>query len=315
MNPALARKLFFQAQSARLSRCFAPGMSCQNPGIKAHSIQNSRVLDLLEVGGHVFVPSIKLDKANNSAMYWDRVGRNLATTFEGLCSTHDMAIFLPIDTRLFSSNDSEQLFLFAYRAVIQELHASMQAAQVMQTGYVARVQEGLDGGNEPNAAGMAAVVQMTNAHSTFLYKSRLDAALKEESWNFMEHRVVIFNDQAPAFAASVLFDLDNRPLDDESPRVAMTVFPISLIQTVLLASYTPEDRVAVVEYLNPFLEADGFYQKYLLSRTLLMHAQNFVVSPVVFNAWSESKKQAILDFLFETVRFNTYRENEDLYLF
>jgi hypothetical protein len=72
------------------------------------------------------------------------VGRNFATTFEGFCSNHDAILFRPIETQIFDLANDEQLFLYAYRAIVRELHASMEAAIKLQFGYQGRVEAGLD---------------------------------------------------------------------------------------------------------------------------------------------------------------------------
>jgi hypothetical protein len=54
--------------------------------------------------------------------------------------------------------------------------------------------------------------------------------------------------------------------------------------------------VAIREYIRDILESDGACKKYLLSRMLLTHAENFVIAPPTFDNWSDEKRDAILDF-------------------
>jgi hypothetical protein len=218
------------------------------------------------------------------------VGRNFATTFEGFCSNHDAILFRPIETQIFDLANDEQLFLYAYRAIVRELHASMEAAIKLQFGYQGRVEAGLDTGTEPEEAGLRAVDQMLVAHSTFEYKVELDRALTAARHDALIHKIVQLDDQAPVLAVSALFDLNNRPNDEEPPRIALNVFPISDKQTVVVFSFTHRDAPAVKDYLHDVLRASGAYQKYLISRMVLMHAENFIVAPSLFDTWSPEKK-------------------------
>lgn len=69
------------------------------------------------------------------------------------------------------------------------------------------------------------------------------------------------------------------------------------------------------EYIHDLLENAGTYQKYLLSRTLLLHAENFVVAPSIFDTWSQEKRDAILNFFLKTLRFGSSDQSEHFYLF
>jgi hypothetical protein len=81
-----------------LSKCLDPTMICTKEGIRAHSVQNATALGLLEEGGHV--TTIKqMVKTGEPQISFERVGRNQASTFTGLCSHHDTEIFKPIDTK------------------------------------------------------------------------------------------------------------------------------------------------------------------------------------------------------------------------
>ena len=91
-------------------------MNCNQEPIRAHSIQNSGVIDLIALGGHVvaFRPSYS---SEGLEVEFKLVGRNHASTFTGLCNEHDTKLFLPLDTKPLDVTDREQLFLLAYRSV------------------------------------------------------------------------------------------------------------------------------------------------------------------------------------------------------
>jgi hypothetical protein len=289
--------MLFSSLAARINRCLEPTHSCTNSAIRAHSVQNAAVMDLLHRNGHVKSLTANRRNSDRFELIWSDIGRNLATTFEGFCSGHDAALFAPIDTRPFDPTDREQLFLYAYRAVARELHQLMEASVRTQSMYQQRIEAGIDRGNQPELAGMMAVEHMMTAHSTFVYKTRLDEALLNHNFKMLNHEIVRLVPQAPAIAASVFLDLDTRRYQDEPPRTALNIFPISCDETIAIYSFIDADAEPVREYLSDIRATEGAYQKYLISRLLLLHAENFVVSPVLFDTWSDAKLYAIRDFL------------------
>src|SRR5688572_1590589 len=135
---------FLRIDKAQFSRCLEPSLQCSERAIRAHSVQNSGVLDQLARDGHVvrFVRSVSLDEGPK--IQFGLVGRNQATTFLGLCGRHDGLIFAPIEKGELALENEEHLFLLAYRAAYRELHATMEGAAKAQDGYLERVERGLD---------------------------------------------------------------------------------------------------------------------------------------------------------------------------
>lgn len=113
----------------------------------------------------------------------------------------------------------------------------MEAAIRVQSTYQKRIEAGIDTGDQPEAAGMMAGERMFHAHSTYVYKSELDGALVNEQYELLTHKVIPFTAQPPAVAASVFFDLDTRPNDEEAPKVALNIFPTSKDEAIAVFSY------------------------------------------------------------------------------
>ncbi|KKM07878.1 hypothetical protein LCGC14_1729540, partial [marine sediment metagenome] len=111
-------KIFNQINS-KFHRCFWPKESCSETAIRAHSIQNSGVLDLLCEDDHVIMPKGGVNINTGPFLKFEEVGRNKATTFTGLCDKHDSQLFEPIDKNRFDSKNKEHLFLLAYRSVLR----------------------------------------------------------------------------------------------------------------------------------------------------------------------------------------------------
>ncbi len=83
--------------------------------INAHSLQNAKVINVIGDNGNV----VWMNKATGE-LDGSIEGRSRASTFRGMCKTHD-AVFNPIEVEEFTGT-AEQYFLFAYRASLYTMH-------------------------------------------------------------------------------------------------------------------------------------------------------------------------------------------------
>lgn len=305
----------FQTFNLRFGKCLEPTMSCEKTAIRAHSIQNSNVIDLLEVNNHVV--ALRPDISDGQAtVEFKLVGRNQASTFTGLCSHHDHTIFAPIDSRPLGLKNKQQLFLLAYRSITRELHATMEAAIKIQTAYQSRVQRGLDPKDEPSESGLFAVGQMILSHSTWQYRyENFDKSLLEGKFESIQHDIFEL-DQRPTIAVSALFSLDEVETKDDVVRVILNVLPIDDERTVVVFSYTGDDRRLARPSLERIFAASGQYQKYELSKLIISSAENFLICPSHFDLWPNQKREKIKECFTSTAMARTrITEHPDLMLF
>jgi hypothetical protein len=82
-NIALGK--LFDLRKQGYSRCLHLSMDCQKTAIRARSIQNGKVLDLLQRENHVIFPKHKIVEGKPTAEF-ELIGRNQASTFTGLCA-------------------------------------------------------------------------------------------------------------------------------------------------------------------------------------------------------------------------------------
>lgn len=312
---AAAKKDYFDLLKVRYKKCLEPTGACEAEAINAHSIQNARVFDVLAQDGHLLKSGLKHSDMLPTVQL-ERMGRNKASTFKGLCAEHDQAVFRPIDTQAFDAADVQHLFLLAYRSVLYELHADLQAAVKLQLGFQAAVARGAVRGEIPTPQGMLATSWLCNAIDCHDYKRKFDHAYLASAFDAVEHQVLHFSGLPPTVAASTLFSLDDIewPPDDVA-RVALNVFPDE-DGTVAIFSYLREERPYAMQYLGRLLEAKDDYQRYLMSKLVLRHCENFVISPAYYDTWPGAKREAVQDFFKRTLLNNDHEyEDEHLYLF
>lgn len=301
----------FRLRGSEFAKCWWPAEQCPNPAIRAHSVQNAVALDLLSEEGHVIAPVLRLSVETGPDISLERVGRNRATTFLGLCSNHDEQLFAPIEKSALNVHNPTHQFLLAYRAAYYETHATAAAAVVLQSGYRKSTDLGINPRDEPSRAGMAAVERMVMAYETWKYKSILDEAYLEDRFDALEHDLITLRVSRPTLAASVLFSLDDVVRDDDVVRVCLTIIPVEPTVTYALLSYLPEDAGLARASLARVLESEGLYQRYELSRRILNHGQNFVLAPSFVGSWSAARLETITDLFKRTVFHNDF-EFDDL---
>ena len=93
---------------ARIKQCLHPNKDeCDGKIIKAHAIQNNRILNKISDNGIV----ITMDGVSNLIFQSsDKKGRKIATTFTGFCSYHDKTLFQDVEDKDFVGT-KKQIFL------------------------------------------------------------------------------------------------------------------------------------------------------------------------------------------------------------
>ncbi len=307
---------FSQINASSFGRCLYPPMSCKDEPIRAHTIQNGRVLEIIAKNGHVIGLVRRINKEKGPVIEFKPVSRNEASTFTGLCSTHDQNTFNPIDNKWLNPDNTEQLFLLAYRAVLRELHATMEGAMKVQASYQKRVKLGLSQKDQPSHEGMQAIERFMVAYETHQYKSLFDQALLNRDYSNIEHKVFILPNQRPTVAASSLFSLNKLKIENDVVRVCLNIVPVRNKTTIVVFSYHKKDSELAKGELNYIFSSQEHYQKYEISRALLNYCENFFIEPGYFKEWSEEKKNEIREYYVKTILHNNLEyNNENLYLF
>ena len=115
-------------KDSRIKECFHfEKKLCSDKIISAHSIQNNKVLNLLEseVNGNLKVLSFLYLKHNKfgKATSLKPIGKKSASTFFGFCNYHDTNIFKEIENNEIDLNNDKHCFLLSYRAFAKDYHA------------------------------------------------------------------------------------------------------------------------------------------------------------------------------------------------
>jgi hypothetical protein len=309
------KRRVFELQKLSAQRCLEPSGGCFLAPIRAHSIQNANILDRLCSDGHVIMPKLKEQSAGKIGVCFDSIGRNQATTFTGLCSKHDQAIFDPIDKGPIDAPTDEHLFLFAYRSVLRELHAALGGAIKIQLGFQEKVELGLVRGDVPTRDGVRAVEHLMNAYESYLYKREYDAAYSAKDFGRIEHVRLFEQGRLPTLAVSALFSLDSIVVGNDVARVALNVYP-SGDGVMVVFSFLRNHAQYICPFLEPFQASSGDQLLKMVSVRVLNSCENFVIAPRFWNGLDNSKKMAIRDFYVSSLLTDVSDlENYDFTLF
>lgn len=295
--------------------CLWPASECAQNAIRAHSVQNSRVLDLLADQGHVIMPRLNFRKGAPPQFVFEQVGRNQATTFTGLCAEHDQLLFAPIDTEPLDPDDLQQLFLLAYRSLLKEVHATRKIAIDHQLGYQKGIEKGLYPADAPCVPGMLAIEKGMSGFLVEEVKERYDEAYLSENWKRIGHHLIRL-DVPPVLAASSFFSTDRWAESTDAPAfVALNIIPGDT-HTFAIFSYLGEQGAQMREAFDRICVGSGDFQMYELCRVLLRKCENFVLSPQHYRRFGSEQRTLIREY-FErnTCGHEYYEEHPSLNLF
>ncbi len=302
MNKEL-KNFIYKVNTKDYRRCLFPGGNCQEKTSNAHSIQNSRIFDLLEKDKHLV--GFKIVPKSKTGPYLDfdeKISKNKASTFQGLCNNHDTEIFLEIENQsLDLKNNSKQLFLFAYRAVLKEMHSVMISTLKTQSTFQKQVELGLLPKNKPSNFGIWAGGWVSNAYMMHLYKKKYDQVYLNETYKDISHDLIILESQAPTIAVNSLFSLDHITIRDDVPRVAINIFPCNESETAVLFSYLNYEASLIRDELKEIFFARPLMKRRLLSKLVLRNCENFFLAPDYFESWSNKKKELVKKYFNETI--------------
>ena len=307
---------FFQTMKIRFEKCLEPTLSCNKPAIRAHSVQNATALELIAEENHVYELRVRIRNGQPHCAF-EKIGRNHASTFSGLCAYHDTEIFKPIDTKPLSLDDREQLFLIAYRSVTRELHTVMEAAMRLQATLEHQIAAGVVPRDSSSSAMWEATGHMVKAWG--MWKHRLefyDRPFVSGRFDNVRHSAFTIESRKPILASSSFFSVDDKVWGERFAGVTLNVIPTAATQSTVIVSYPREQSSKARRYIAPIFGKGGEERLYALSQMLIDRAENFFVSPSHVDNWTVEKRRSIEDaFVGTVIHRQTAKSSSDLMLF
>jgi hypothetical protein len=286
---------FVTAQKEDYARCLPPCMDCEEEPIRAHSIQNAGVLDLVQTDGHVLMPRYKL-VGGELKLEFAKVGRNDATTFTGLCAKHDAELFKEIDTKPLDVDNCVQRRQLAYRSVMKEMHTELANAERAWATHTQICES--EGEADPKETVTTAYLHYVEfnkkAQEVYSYRRKhFDTPAEEGKTPNLRHLIIEMDNQKPVLAASSLFST-GFTADGEMIGPTLNIVPLNATKTVAIISYPAEQQVAVKASLAKVFNAGEKTLKYELAKLVIHRVENFTLSPAHYYSWSVDKRARVL---------------------
>ncbi len=295
------------------SECIHKDQNCSDRIIKAHSIQNNRILNKLSKNGEVL--QFSLDSISEFGIFnLKKIGRKKATTFTGFCGYHDKEIFKPIEDKDYIPGDVEQEFIFAYRTIAKEYHAKKTTLNIY-TKLLHMAKNDIETMKKyfPNVNNESIQVLKLTAEDFIegsgmslkdldKYNTAMKINLSRKRYNKVETKVIEFDEEYSLAVSSTFYmtnDLEGNIINDLSNFKAtmiptmLTVIPQNS-KTYVLISYFSKDRERFKFIDNQILNKSKDEQKIIISNLIIEYCENFVFSPDKWETMDEDEQRKIV---------------------
>ena len=304
--------LHFIGQMLKKSKrkmCLYEGCSAKPKNIiKAHALQENRILNKLAVNGIVKMQDftkdpviLEITKNRPEPFYLlTDVPISLATIATCYCKSHDDLLFAKIEKTQYDlkSLDREQLFLFAYKTFSFELYTQIAAERF----YCLMFQ------NVPQTTKDPLVVhEYRNCKNKLkdlqYYKTFFDNALTNKDFDGLE--TIVF--EIPFEIQFANYMAISPPFDIEGQRVKVIEHKTKRLKRMFFTSFPVEGKsyILISALKNDMKHFSGYFQKmrtaplslveYYINALIPLYSQNLIISPNLWDEW-DKKVQAGVQF-------------------
>ncbi|RPK31749.1 YecA family protein [Paenibacillus xylanexedens] len=294
VNSAIDRRM----RENLIKQCVHPNQEeCRGEPIKAHSIQNNRILRKLGRNGDLYMVKMVVNETSKRMNpRFKAIGRKKATTFSGFCSHHDKELFQPIEDQDFYGSE-HQKFLFSYRAFSFEYHKKAEAAKLHKK----------NGDDKPSLytnyeyLGFKEGYDLSTNDNEYT-KSLYDEALLSNDYVAVESVEVVLNKEVLFSVSSgfyLEYDLTGEKINDLSnPEarihpVTLTVFPENK-RTIILFSWLRDSSEIYFNFKQQLLGLKVDQLEQILNNMIPSYCENVVYNPDFIDNMNSSNKSDYL---------------------
>lgn len=270
---------------------------CRGDIIRAHSIQNNKILSKLASDGHVYVPDFNQDKFGGVDL--KKKGRNEATTATCFCKYHDTELFKDIELREYQYEE-KQNFLYAYRAFSKYYYDRIIGLEDTRDMFRVAPNMMLALGTAERIKGLEISVEEDE-----VLKTTFNTALQHERFDEVQTITITLDYEvgfATAYMSPLSYDLKGNMISDvwsssgRMRNIYVSIFPENG-KTYILISWLKEDSGVMFEELKKqFKEVEKNKETLLrtLNNMVACHSDNIVFSKKLLDRWGEDIKNEFL---------------------
>lgn len=312
---AISSSLFNIKNDAHIKQCLHPNHDeCKGRIIKAHAIQNNRILTRIAERGMVVTTDGVLHHVFQTT---DTKGRKVATTFTGFCEYHDKTLFQEIEDKEFE-NTEKQIFLLTYRTLAWHYHKKQEQAQ-RESIIVSRMRaKGFDPAQSSDykdyIKGLSLALEDNEDE-----KRVFDSDLLEEKYASVRSWVWKIPYEI-SFAISMMTELEHdilgNPVNDiehdkKLKKIYLNIFPANGVSYCIWSWLAKNDDV-YLPFVRQFQKLAIDDRENYFNNNLPRWSDSLVLSPKLWNNWGEGIQQAFITHAnFDTLYRAMERETHD----
>lgn len=299
-NSALNKAL----NQGKIKQCIHPDKErCKGKIVKAHSIQNNKILNKIAKNGEVYMVKSVVDSGINLKLKFKLIGRSVATTFTGFCGFHDKTIFEPIEDQDYIGT-KQQNFLFAYRVFSFEYHKKMEAYEVHKNSANKKPSLLEDKKYLSQLEGYELSLRDNKRH-----KDIFDQALFNNDYSIVEtvsFRIPSKSEIAVCSGFFLEYDIKGKSINridskqDDMSLLMLTVFPQDN-ETVVLFSWLNADAELYSEFKEQILGLTPAELVQLLNNLIPSYCENVVYNPDFIKSLSDENRAEYLQVFNESI--------------
>tara|TARA_Y100001933_G_C18965293_1_gene550025 strand:+ start:229 stop:1275 length:1047 start_codon:yes stop_codon:yes gene_type:complete len=280
--------------------------------IMAHAIQKSRILKKLAVNNEVLIQNFKnkptvlaIENGVEEPFYFlEEVNIKKATVHTCFCGKHDDQLFQKIEKASYSFDDmtEEQKFLFAFRAFAFEYYKDI----TVKKFYKLMCKEFPEIFRKPSFVykyrhAMIKVDELDYYHKQF------NEGINDQDFTKLNTFVLKINHKVGVsgyMSIAPPFDVKGRRvkgligIKKQMRRIFITIVPDDKSSYVLI-SCLKADLTVYEDYFNALVESDEELILHYLNMFLPLYSENLVISPTLFNSFTEQGQGMLQYFVSE----------------
>ncbi|MBY0544986.1 MAG: hypothetical protein K2Q14_05495 [Gammaproteobacteria bacterium] len=292
-------------------KCLYP--NCNNNAIQSHS-QTKSVLKNICQESHVVgfnTNKIKLNKGG----FFKKYGVNIASTFDGFCSTHDNSCFDLIEHFELNDMNDEQASLFLYRSICYEYVRKLTTLKrnMFLLNFLKK--------NEYSTEKIELLENFSRGISFFIdnelpfYKKQIEEILINKSYSNISYLFKVIHKKIPISISTLInpnFNEHSVKIGNIQPIFSLNIIPYEKHGLVIISWHN--DFNEKMQQVNR--EFDQNFSK-LINYLCFLESEDFYISPNFYESNIKKEKKYFLNALFN--RFSEpyfgYNETKEIIKF
>lgn len=284
-------------KEAHIKQCLHPNKDeCDEKIVKAHAIQNNRILNKIsEKGMVIFMDGVQHLLFQTA----EAKGRKVATIFTGFCKYHDKTLFQEIEDKPFACTP-KQLFLLTYRTLAWHYHKKQEQINAEAIYYEKMCQEGYDFAKSEGFLEYLTMLSVGHSDNDREKKS-FDAYLLAGNYDAIS-AVAWEIPYEVSFAVSMMTELEhdiqgNRlndmMADEPSKKIYLNIFPADG-KSFCIWSWLRDNDQCYAAFGKQFEQLSVTDRENYFNNNLPRWTDSIVISPRLWDYWQQPVQEALI---------------------